>query len=95
MKVKCAILEKLAECTPTGWNLFIFLVRRSNEYTAMVRGVYYKDVMEETGMCKSSFYNAMENLEQHGIIKTTKNSDLDYDVYICGNEFKNEDTINA
>lgn len=91
MKAKCSILEKLIVCTRKEWDLFFFLVRRSNEYTAMVRGVYYRDVVKETNMCKMSVYNSLRKLEKYGIIKVTRNSDLDYDVYICGNEFKNKE----
>lgn len=71
--------------------MLIALVRRSDERFAFVRGVYYKDIVKDTNCCNQSFYNSLEALEKHGIIKVSRNSDLDYDVYICGNEYPEKD----
>ena len=87
MKVKSTIIPKLKNMTRTEWQLFEFLVVHQEETTARVEGVYYRDVLQETGMCKQSFYNAMNGLQEQGIIAVEKNSGIDYDITICGNDF--------
>lgn len=88
MKVKCSLInEKFHNLSRIEWNLFYFLIRHSDEKTAIVEGVYYRDVVKETGMCNQSFYDALEGLEEKKIIKVTRKSDLDYDVWIPGNEY--------
>lgn len=88
MKVKCSLVEeKFHRLSASEWALIIFLIRRADERTATAEGVYYRNVMKETGICKQSFYNALRGLEEKEIIKVVKESDLDYDVRICGNEY--------
>ena len=100
MKLKCSLIDKLIPLSSSQIDLFISLVRRSDERFATVRGVYYKDVLQELRSnrdkknnkekdkcCNQTFYNALYGLEEQGIIKVSKESDLDFDVYICGNEF--------
>ncbi|MGN1155130.1 MAG: hypothetical protein ACI4TK_03030, partial [Agathobacter sp.] len=71
MKYKCKNIDKLHSLNSTEFLLFYFLVRHSDEYDATVRGVYYRDVLKETKMCKQSYYNALKGLEEKEIIKVT------------------------
>ena len=100
MKIKCSLIDNLIPLSSSQIDLLISLVRRSDERFATVRGIYYKDVLQELRSnrdkknnkekdkcCNQTFYNALYGLEEHGIIKVSKESDLDFDVYICGNEF--------
>lgn len=91
MKCKYALLDRLIPLTGCQINVFISLVRRSDERFALARGIYYKDIVKETGCCNQSFYNSLKALEEHGVIRVSRNSDLDYDVCICGNAYPTQD----
>ena len=102
MKLKCSLIDNLIPLSSCQIDLLISLCRRSDELFATVRGVYYKDVLQELRAnrdkkgnqekdkcCNQTFYNALYGLQEHGIIRVSKNkeTDPDFDVYICGNEF--------
>lgn len=99
MKCKCSLIDNFISLTSCQYDILIALMRRSDERSALVRGVYYKDIIkdvrgsyikksgERNETCSNqTFYNGLRELEKHGIIKVNK-IDLDYDVYICGNEY--------
>ena len=86
MKCKTKLIPKLHNVSSVGMRLFFFLIRRANESDAIVRGVYYKDVAKYAEMSVQSVYNALNELQEKNIIKVTRESDLDYDVYIIDNE---------
>ena len=100
MKLKCSRIDNLIPLSSCQLDLFFSLVRRSDERYGLVRGVYYKDMLkdvranhdkkgnkEKDKCCNQTFYNSLKALEKHGIIRVSKQSDLDFDVYICGNEY--------
>lgn len=87
MKIKYSIISKLNKLTSKEMDLFFYLVKRQDEKTGFVEGVYYRDAMKQTAMCKQSFYNALRGLEKKGIITVTKVTDMDYNIYILGNAF--------
>lgn len=91
MKNKYCILDNLIPLTSLQIDVYMSLVRHSDERFAFVRGVYYKDIVKEVDCCNQSFYNSIEALKKHEIIKVSRASDLDYDVYICGNEYPDQD----
>lgn len=105
MKFKCSLIENLIPLTSCQIDILISLVKRSDEQYSLVRGAYYKDIIKDVrdkGCCNQTFYNSLRALEEHGLIKVSKQSDLDFDVYICNNEypehtkesFENEPYIN-
>lgn len=90
MKYKCSLIDNLIPLTSCQIDILIALIQRSDEQFALVRGAYYKDIIKGIrgkGCCNQTFYNSLEALEEHGIIRVSKQSDLDFDVYICGNEY--------
>ena len=87
MKLKYTIVPKLNTVSAKEMDLFIYLVMNMNQFNGYVEGLYYRDVMKVTGMCKQSFYNALKGLEEKGIIRIKKLSEIDYNVQILGNEF--------
>lgn len=87
MKTKYTIIPKLNTLSAKEMDLFFYLVERMNQFNGYVEGVYYKDVMQVTGMCKQSFYNALKGLEKKEIVTVNKSSDVDYNVVILGNAF--------
>lgn len=86
MKIRHTVItEKLHNLSPSEWKLFLYIVKAENQETGIVEGVYYRDVMKHTGMCRQSFYNALRGLEEKQVISMHKNSEIDYDVLILGN----------
>lgn len=90
MKLKYSIISKLCGLTAKEMDLLLYMVRIQDQKTGTVEGVYYRDVMEEAGMCKQSFYNALRGLERKGIIVSEKETDMDYDIQILENGFPDE-----
>lgn len=93
MKVSYEIIDKLHELNRVEWDLFLYIVKTEDQATGSVEGVFYLDVMQHTGMCKQSFYNALRGLKEKNVITYEKNSDVDYDIRIPGNEFPNEKSL--
>lgn len=93
MKVSYEIIDKLHELNRVEWDLFLYIVKAEDQATGSVEGVFYLDVMQHTGMCKQSFYNALRGLKEKNVITYEKNSDVDYDIRIPGNEFPNEKSL--
>lgn len=87
MKIKCEIIPKLNNLTNVEWKVFQYIVSCMNQTTGRTKGVFYRDVMEHTGCCKQSFYNALKGMSEKGVITYTKNSEVDYDVTITDNYF--------
>lgn len=90
MKFKYSLLDNLIPLSSLQIDVLISLVRRADERNAYVRGVYYRDVAEDAGCCNQSFYNSLSALKKHGVIKFRKESELDYDVHICGNAYPDQ-----
>lgn len=93
MKTKYTIIQKLNTVTSKEMDLFFYLVMNMNQHNAYVEGVYYRDVMKVTGMCKQSFYNALKGLEEKEIVQVQKLSEVDYNVLILGNHFPNVEEL--
>ena len=100
MKLQCSLIDNFISLTSCQSDILIALIRRADERYSLVRGVYYRDIIRDvrgslnkkSGKRKDTcsnqtFYNGLRELETLGIIKVRKASDLDYDVYICGNEY--------
>lgn len=90
MKIKYTIICKLNKLSSKEMDLFFYLCQCMKQETGYVEGVYYRDVMKQTGMCKQSFYNALKGLEQKKIVTVTKQSEVDYNVLILDNDFPND-----
>lgn len=87
MKLKYRIIEKLHTLTRREFHLLLYACRIQDEATGRVEGVYYRDVMKHTGMCKQSVYNALRGLETKGIIMIIGHTDVDCDIEIIDNAF--------
>lgn len=85
MKIKYCIISKLNTLSAKEMDLFFFIVKREDQYTGCAEGIHYREAMEETGMCKQSFYNALKGLVEKGVITVTRASDIDYDICIIDN----------
>lgn len=85
MQIQYKILEKLVSLTNREMDFFLYIARYQNE-DGMVEGVYYKDICKEVGMCKQTFYNTLQSLQEKGIVEYCKRTESDYDICICGNK---------
>lgn len=87
MKLKYAIIHKLITLTAKEMELLMYIIMVEDQETGLAEGVHYRDVMQYTGMCKQSFYNALRGLERKGIVRVTRPSDVDYNVLVLDNGF--------
>lgn len=94
MKVSYQLIRKpnMAKLSNVGMALLFHLFIRQDE-KGKVKGVHYKDVVKDTGMCKQSFYNSMQELYEKGIIKKPEKIDDGsyYNIFIYDNDFSNKD----
>lgn len=90
MKIKYKIIEKLNTLTAKEMELFFYIVQHMNQAAGSTAGVHYRDVTKQTGMCKQSFYNALRGLEEKGVVAISRSSEIDYDIWILGNDFPNQ-----
>lgn len=93
MKLGYELIDKLHSLTECEWNLLLYVVKAENQETGCVEGVFYLDVMQHTGMCKQSFYNALYGLKEKNVITYEKNSEVDYDICILDNAFPNKQSL--
>lgn len=84
------VLENLIKKKVTSKELdFILHISQYQNEAGEIRGVYYRDFSD--CMSIQSFYDVKASLKEKGIIEVKKNSDIDYDITICGNDFTDKD----
>ena len=89
-KIKLAVLENLIKKKVTSKELdFILQISQYQNEAGEIRGVYYRDFSD--CMSIQSFYDVKASLKEKGIIEVKKNSDIDYDITILGNDFTDKD----
>lgn len=86
MRIKYRLLPRLKNLTTVEMDFFLYIAKYQRR-NGLVCGVHNQEVCRCTGMCKQSFYTAMRGLQQKGIIRVWKNSDIDYDILILDNDF--------
>ena len=97
MYVKNKILSKLNTLTSCAMDLFLEIVKMQDE-SGCARGVHNKDICKKTGMSKQSFYNALAELKDKGIITYEHGYDehmnkFDYCVTVVDNDFSYEGAL--
>ena len=89
-KIKLTVLENLIKKKVTSKELdFILQISQYQNEAGEIRGVYYRDFSD--CMSIQSFYDVKASLKEKGIIEVKKNSDIDYDITILGNDFTDKD----
>lgn len=91
MRIKYSLLDNLKNLKATEMDLLLYIATKQDIH-GLVVGVHNQDVCKHTGMCKQSFYNSLRSLEKKKIITVWKNSDIDYDILINGNDFGYENS---
>lgn len=91
-KIKSSVLQNLIDKRVTGkeLDLILYMSRYQDEY-GRCQGIYYREACDTLGMSFQSFYNVLLSLQDKGIIIVKRESRIDYDVIICGNNFADKD----
>ena len=90
MKISYKIIKRLAALTNREMDLFLCLARYQKE-DGRVENIYYRTILNMTGMCKQTFYTAMRSLEAKGVIVVLGKIKNDFVVKILDNDFSNHD----
>ncbi len=86
-KISNDVIKNFIKQNPTSKEIdFLLYLARYQDADGICRGIYYKDVMEAIDCCKQSFYSIKKSLENKGIIKIERESNIDYDIAIIGNQ---------
>lgn len=84
MHIQYKILDSLSNLTNRELDFFLYIARYQDA-SGTVLGVYYKDVCKAVEMCKQTFYNTLESLQEKEIITYVRKTENDYDITICNN----------
>lgn len=85
MQLKYKLLDQFHNLTNREWDFLLYAARYQNP-TGTVEGIYYKDICENVGMCKQTFYNTLHSLADQNIITYQQVGKADYDISILNNE---------
>lgn len=90
MKLSIPNLKNLIEnCTSTEISLLFHILQYQDEY-GIIKGIDYKDIIEEIEIAKSTFYKTLKGLEDKGILEINymHNNYSMWEVQICNNVFR-------
>lgn len=86
-RIKLEVFKSLFEKDLTGNEIdFLLVLSFYQDQRGCVRGVYYKQMMEEAKMSVQAFYDCKNALEKKGVITSVRVHN-DYDIWIIGNDF--------
>lgn len=89
-KIKLAVFENLIKKRVTSKELdFILHISQYQNEAGEVKGVFYRDFSD--CMSIQSFYDVKNSLQKKKIIEVKRNSAIDYDITILGNDFTDKD----
>lgn len=87
MKLKTRNLNRVIKTlTNRAVDLYLYLVKRQDKIGS-VKGIYYKTVMEDLHMPRSTFYSSLVALEKEKFISISNANKTDYDIFIFDNRF--------
>lgn len=92
MKISLENLNRIIEkCTKKEIDLLIYIGQFQDDY-GVIKGIDYKDVLNNIYICKSTFYKLLYSLEQKEILKINFFSEHAYwEVELLNNVFKCKD----
>jgi len=92
MKISTENLNKImAVCTKKEIDLIIH-IGQYQDNQGVIKGLYYKNILEAINICKSTFYHLLRSLEEKEIIKINYFGDYAYwEVEILNNVFSTQD----
>lgn len=92
MKLSLENLNKVTErCTKKEIDLLIYIGQFQDDY-GVIKGIYYKDVLKNIGICKAYFYELLYSLEEKEIIKINFLSECTYwEITLLDNIFVSDD----
>lgn len=92
MKLKHRLILKCIEkkLTKAELDFLLELVKYQTE-DGIVRGVYYKDIMEKINISYQTFYDIKKSLEKKGMLRSRKIDYTDHEIVIIDNQFVDKD----
>lgn len=88
-KLKYPVFKKLLDKNLTHSEVILLLYLGMNQdESGWARGIYFKDVEEETGLSIQSYYNAWRGLVEKEVISSQKNHPKDRDFKILENDLR-------
>lgn len=86
-RIKFDVFKSFFEKDLTGKEIdFLIVLSFFQDKRGIVRGVHYKQMMEQAKMSAQSFYDCKESLEDKGLIRSV-GVHGDYDITFLGNDF--------
>lgn len=87
-KIKLSVINKWTSknLTAAEVNFLIYISHYQNDAGKAI-GIYYRNTCAEMGISIQTFYNIVHSLSEKNIISITRESQLDYDIRIVGNDF--------
>ena len=86
-RIKLEVFKSFFEKDLTGKEIdFIIALSFYQDQRGVIKGVYYKNMMLETGMSTQCFYDCKRSLEEKGVIRSVGIRN-DYDITLIGNDF--------
>lgn len=93
-RIELSVFKNLFGKSLTGNEIdFIITLSHMQDEQGNVCGLYYKEMMQETGMSAQAFYDCKKSLQEKGLIEVQKGIN-DYNITLIGNDFSqytNED----
>ena len=88
-RIKLDVFKTFFNKNLTGNEIdFILALTYVQDNRGTARGIFYRDMMLQTGMSTQAFYNCKRSLEEKGIIAVERQIN-DYDITLIGNDFTN------
>lgn len=86
-RIKLDVFKTFFDKNLTGNEIdFIIALTYVQDNRGTARGIFYRDMMLQTGMSTQAFYDCKRSLESKGIIAVDRQKN-DYDITLIGNDF--------
>ena len=93
-KIRASVVERLEKAKLTNKELSIFLhLCQYQTETGTVSGIYYKDICAALKLSNQTFYSALYQLRDCGLINLWKTNKIDWDIQIIGNDCSNIEEV--
>jgi len=91
MRLKIKNLNRLMteDITNAEFNLYLYIAQRTSIKGFMIN-LKMREAKNVCGFSKQTFYNVLYSLQKKGFLVIQKNREVDYDILLIGNQFKDE-----
>ena len=91
MRLKIRNLNRIINeyLTDSELSLYIYIVQHA-DLKAILMNLKMREATATCDFCKQTFYNTLYSLQKKGYLMIQKNREVDYDILLIDNQFKNE-----